>query len=216
MSPAPLKVLVADDHPIVREGLRAVVATLPDFELAASAAGGIEAVELAAADPPDVVVMDLHMEDLDGVAATQQILATHPRALVLVLTMYEHDDMLVAALRAGARGYLLKGASHTDIARALRAVAAGEAVFGSGVADQVLDRLTGRTPTTEPFSQLTHREREVLALLAQGLGTQGIATSLYLSPKTVRNHVASILAKLELPDRSQAIAAARRAGLGSD
>jgi DNA-binding NarL/FixJ family response regulator len=216
MSPAPFKVLIADDHPIVREGLRAVVATLPDFELTASAASGAEAVSLAAANPPDVVVMDLHMEDLDGVAATSQILSAHPRTLVLVLTMYEHDDMLIAALRAGARGYLLKGASHTDIARALRAVAAGEAVFGSGVAEQVLARITGQTPTTEPFPQLTSREREILTLLAQGLGTHNIAATLYLSPKTVRNHVANILAKLEVPDRSQAIAAARRAGLGSD
>ena len=215
MNPAPLKVLVADDHPIVREGLRAVVATLPDFELTATAASGAEAVDLAAADPPDVVVMDLHMDDLDGVAATQQILAAHPRAAVLVLTMYEHDDMLIAALTAGARGYLLKGASHTDIARALRAVASGEAVFGSGVADQVLNRLTGRTSSTEPFPQLTQREHEVLVLLAQGLGTHNIAARLYLSPKTVRNHVANILAKLDLPDRAQAIAAARRAGLGS-
>ncbi len=216
MSPAPFKVLIADDHPIVREGLRAVVATLPDFELTASAASGAEAVSLAAANPPDVVVMDLHMEDLDGVAATRQILAAHPRAVVLVLTMYEHDDMLIAALRAGARGYLLKGASHMDIARALRAVAAGEAVFGSGVAEQVLARITGQTRTTEPFPQLTSREREILALLAQGLGTHNIAARLYLSPKTVRNHVANILAKLEVPDRSQAIAAAHRAGLGSD
>ncbi|HLL65714.1 MAG TPA: response regulator transcription factor [Micromonosporaceae bacterium] len=214
MSTEPLRVLVADDHPIVREGLRAVLATVPAFVLSGVAASGTEAVALAAADPPDVVIMDLHMPDLDGVAATRQILAAHPRAAVLVLTMYDNDDMLVAALSAGARGYLLKGASHTDIVRALHAVAAGEAVFGSGVADQLLRRVAGRAPVVEPFPLLTQREREVLTLLAQGLGTQHIAARLYLSPKTVRNHVASILAKLDLPDRAQVIAAARRAGLG--
>jgi DNA-binding NarL/FixJ family response regulator len=197
------------------EGLRGVLATMPDFELTASASTGTEAVHAAAADPPDVVIMDLHMPDLDGGTATRQILAANPNIAVLVLTMYENDEMLVSALQAGARGYLLKGASHTDIARALRAIAAGEAVFGSGIADRVLERLNDRTRASEPFPQLTRRELEILQLLARGNGTQHIAQQLYLSPKTVRNHVANILAKLDLPDRSQAIAAAREAGLGT-
>ncbi len=208
-----LKVLVADDHPIVREGLRAIIETMSEFTLVASVPGGLEAVRAAAANPPDIVVMDLQMADLDGVQATRQILAGNPRAVVLVLTMYEDDDMLAAALEAGARGYLLKGASHGDISRALRSVAAGEVVFGSGIADHVLARLSGQAAGTTPFPQLSEREREVLTLLAQGLGTQNIAMRLYLSPKTIRNHVANILAKLGLPDRSQAIAAARQAGL---
>lgn len=212
---APVRVVVADDHPIVREGLRAVLASLPDFTLAASTATGADAVAAVCADPPDVVVMDLHMPDMDGVAATRTILAEHPRVAVLVLTMYEDDEMLTAALAAGARGYLLKGASHEEISDALRAVGRGDAVFGRGVADRVLARLAGRAPAViDPFPQLTAREREVLDRLARGAGTADIARALYLSPKTVRNHVANILCKLDLPDRAQAIAAARRAGLG--
>lgn len=208
-----IRVMIADDHPIVREGLRAVLAALPDFELVATAATGSEAVTAGTTHHPDVVVMDLHMPDLDGVQATRQLLAAHPDTAVLVLTMYDDDDMLLAALKAGARGYLLKGASHSDIAQALRSIVAGGAVFGTGVADQILGRLAGRA-TPNPFPQLTRRELEILELLAQGCGSQNIAHRLYLSAKTVRNHVANILAKLDLPDRAQAIAAARDAGLG--
>ena len=214
MTGQPITVMIADDHPIVREGLRAVLATLPDLELVGSAATGTEAVEIAAQSQPAVIVMDLHMPELDGVEATRRILADHPAAAVLVLTMYEGDEMLVAALRAGARGYLLKGASHSDIAQAVRAVAAGGVVFGTGVADHVLGRLTGRAVEANPFPQLTPRELEILDLLAQGCGNADLARRLYLSPKTVRNHVANILAKLEVPDRAQAIATARQAGLG--
>lgn len=134
---------------------------------------------------------------------------------VLVLTMYDDDEMLRAALKAGARGYLLKGAGHSDIAQALRSIVTGGAVFGAGVADQVLDRLAGRA-ATNPFPQLTQRELEILELLAQGCGNQDIARRLHLSPKTVRNHVANILAKLDVPDRAQAIAIAREAGLNTD
>jgi DNA-binding NarL/FixJ family response regulator len=216
MTGLPTRVVVADDHPIVREGLRAVLGALADFELVGTAASGDEVVRVVRATQPDVVVMDLHMPNLDGVQATRHILATQPDVTVLVLTMYDDDEMLMAALRAGARGYVLKGASHSDIARALRSVGAGEAVFGSGIANQVLARLSGRVTPTNPFPQLTRRELEILELLAQGRGNQDIARRLYLSPKTVRNHVANILAKLELADRSQAIVAAREAGLGSD
>jgi DNA-binding NarL/FixJ family response regulator len=216
MSGIPIRVVVADDHPIVREGLRAVVAALADFELVGSADSGDEVVTVVATTHPDVVVMDLHMPHLDGVQATKQILAANPNVAVLVLTMYDDDEMLMSALRAGARGYLLKGASHSDIARALRSVSEGEAVFGSGVANHVLARLAGRVAPTEPFPQLTRRELEIMELLAQGRGNQDIARRLYLSPKTVRNHVANILSKLEFTDRLQAIVAAREAGLGSD
>ena len=215
MTVTPLKVLVADDHPMVQQGLRTVLDALPDFELAAVASTGEEAVTAAAATQIDLVIMDLHMPDLDGVQATMRILAARPQVGVLVLTMYDDDQMLVAALKAGARGYLLKGANHQEIARALRSVAAGEAVFGKGVAQQVLDRLRGQHAATNPFPQLTERELEVLDLLAQGLGTEQIARKLFLSPKTIRNHVANILAKLDVSDRAQAIALAREAGLGS-
>jgi DNA-binding NarL/FixJ family response regulator len=212
---APAKVMIADDHPIVREGLRAVLATLPDFELVATAATGSDAVAAAATHHLDIVVMDLHMPDLDGVQAIKQLLDAHPDMAVLVLTMYDDDEMLRAALKAGARGYLLKGAGHSDIAQALRSIVTGGAVFGAGVADQVLDRLAGRA-ATNPFPQLTQRELEILELLAQGCGNQDIARRLHLSPKTVRNHVANILAKLDVPDRAQAIAIAREAGLNTD
>ena len=213
MTAPPLRVMIADDHPIVREGLRAVLAALPDFELVGTTASGQEAVSTAASCRPDVIVMDLHMPELDGVAATRAVLAEHPEVAVLILTMYDDDEMLVAALKAGARGYVLTGASDADIAQALRTVAAGGAVFGTGVADLVLGRLMGRAARS-PFPQLTPRELEILALLAAGRGNQDVAQRLYLSPKTVRNHVANILAKLDVPDRAQAIAAARDAGLG--
>jgi len=216
MISTPIRVVVADDHPIVREGLRAVLSALADFELVGTAASGTEAVSVVAAVQPDVVVMDLHMPDVDGVQATRHILAAQPDVAVLVLTMYDDDEMILAALKAGARGYLLKGASHNDIARALRAVAGGEAVFGRGIADHILARLTGHMTTTRLFPQLSTRELEILELLAQGSGNQDIARRLYLSPKTVRNHIANILAKLDVPDRAQAIATAREAGLGSD
>jgi DNA-binding NarL/FixJ family response regulator len=209
MIATPIRVVVADDHPIVREGLRAVLSALTDFELVGTAASGKEAVSVVTAAQPDVV-------DLDGVQATQHILAAQPDMAVLVLTMYDDDEMILAALRAGARGYLLKGASHSDIARALRAVAGGEAVFGRGIADHVLARLTGHMAPTKLFPQLSTRELEILELLALGSGNQDIARRLYLSPKTVRNHVANILAKLQVPDRAQAIATAREAGLGGD
>jgi DNA-binding NarL/FixJ family response regulator len=211
---APRRVLIADDHPIVREGLRAVLAALPDFELVGTAASGREAVDIAADCQPDVIVMDLHMPELDGVQATRVVLGAQPDVAVLILTMYDDDEMLVAALTAGARGYLLKGASHGDIAHALRSVAAGSAVFGTGVAELVLGHITGRAAPPPAFPQLTPRELEILDLLAAGCGNQEVAGKLYLSPKTVRNHVANVLAKLGVADRSQAIAAAREAGLG--
>jgi DNA-binding NarL/FixJ family response regulator len=213
---APYKVVAADDHPMIREGLRAVLATLPDFELVAEAGTGDEAIEAVAATGADIVIMDLHMPGIDGAEATRRILTRNPNVRILVLTMFDNDEMLVAGLRAGARGYLVKGANHAEIAGALRSVAAGEAVFGKGVADQVLDRLSGRVTDIRPFPQLTTREFEILDLLASGLGTRDIARKVFLTDKTVRNYIAIILTKLEVPDRAQAIVAAQRAGLGAD
>lgn len=214
MTGKPWRVLIADDHPIVREGLRAILAVLPDFELVGEATTGTEAVEGAQTAQPDLVVMDLHMPDLDGVEATRQLVAASPGLAVLVLTMHDDDGMLIAALQAGARGYLLKGAGHNEIAQSLRSVVVGGAAFGVGVADHVLLRLTGRAQPQAAFPQLTRRELEVLDLLAGGTGNQEIARELWISAKTVRNHVANIVAKLEVSDRFQAIVLARDAGLG--
>lgn len=207
-------VLIADDHPIVREGLRAILAVLPDFELVGEATNGAEAVAIAEATKPDIVVMDLHMPELDGVEATRRLVAAQPGIAVVVLTMHDDDGMLISALQAGARGYLLKGAGHEEITQALRSVVAGGAAFGAGVADNVLLRLSGRTEPKAVFPQLTSRELEVLGLLARGTGNQDIARQLWLSAKTVRNHVANIVAKLEVSDRFEAIVLARDAGLG--
>ena len=189
---------------------------LPDFELVGEAITGVEAVSVAQAARPDLVVMDLHMPGLDGVEATRQVLAASPETAVLILTMHDDEGMLMAALRAGARGYLLKGASADEIAQAMRSIVGGGAAFGTGVADRVLLRLTGPAQTPTVFPQLTRREVEVLELLAGGMGNQEMARRLWLSPKTVRNHVANIVAKLEVNDRYQAIVMARDAGLGRD
>jgi len=210
VTPAPWRVLIADDHPIVREGLRAVMGVLPDFELVGEATTGSEAVRIAQTSRPDIVVMDLNMPELDGVEATRQLVAANPDIAVLVLTMHDDDGMLVAALRAGARGYLLKGADQTELAQAMRAVIGGGAAFGPGIADLVLLRLAGKVSPTAAFPQLTRRELEVLTLLAEGVGNQDIARRLWLSP----NHVANIVAKLGVTDRFQAIVLARDAGVG--
>jgi DNA-binding NarL/FixJ family response regulator len=210
-----VRVVVADDHPVVRDGLRALLASLPDFELVGEAANGREAVRSAVTDRPDVIVMDLRMPDLDGVAATAEICRTAPDVAVLVLTMLEDDDWVFAAMRAGARGYLVKGASQQEIVRAITAVAAGEAIFGPGVARRVLRYLTAPPPAAQPaFPELSPREREVLDLIAGGLTNSAIAARLCLSAKTVGNHTSAIFAKLQVAGRAEAIIRAREAGLG--
>ena len=207
--------LVADDHPVVRDGLRALIGSLPALTLVGEADTGSAAVRLAVSLRPDVVIMDLEMPDLDGIEATRQILRAAPATAVLVLTMFEDDDKVHAALRAGARGYLLKGASQDEITRAISAVATGGAVFGAKVAARVIGRLADPPAApAPPFPRLSVREREVLDLLAAGLPTRGIAARLTLSEKTVANHVSTILTKLGLASRAEAIVAARDAGLG--
>ena len=210
-----ISVLVADDHPVVRDGLRALIGSLPALTLVGEADTGSAAVRLAVSLRPDVVIMDLEMPDLDGIEATRQILRATPATAVLVLTMFEDDDKVHAALRAGARGYLLKGASQDEITRAISAVATGGAVFGAKVAARVIGRLADPPAApAPPFPRLSVREREVLDLLAAGLPTRGIAARLTLSEKTVANHLATILTKLGLASRAEAIVAARDAGLG--
>jgi DNA-binding NarL/FixJ family response regulator len=210
---APIRVLIADDHPLYREGLAALLRAGPGTELAGIAATGPDAVELARQVRPDVVIMDLRMPGLNGIEATRRILADCPHAAVIVLTMLDEDDSVIAALRAGARGYLLKGADQDAIRRAVHAAAAGEAIFGAGPAARVLESVA-RMPAAPVFPQLTDREREVLELIAQGRPNVAIAARLGLSEKTIRNNVSSILAKLQVADRSAAIVTARDAGLG--
>jgi DNA-binding NarL/FixJ family response regulator len=209
-----VRVVVADDHPIVRDGLRALLASLPDMEMVGEATTGREAVRSAVADRPDVIVMDLRMPDLDGASATAEICRVAPDVAVLVLTMLDDDDSVFAAMRAGARGYLVKGASQQEIVRAITAVAAGEAIFGPGVARRVL-RFFASPPAAEPaFPELSPREREVLDLIASGLTNSAIAGRLGLSAKTVGNHTSAIFAKLQVAGRAEAIIRAREAGLG--
>jgi DNA-binding NarL/FixJ family response regulator len=209
-----IRVLIADDHPLVRQGLRAALAPMPDVEVVAEAASGQGAIREALLHRPDVVVMDLQMPDLNGIDATRELARALPSAAVLVLTMFDDDDWVFAAMRAGARGYVLKGVEHHEIARAIMAVAAGEAIFGPAVATRVLAYFATPPVTPTPFPELTAREREVLDRLAAGRTNHQIADQLGLSAKTVANHISAIFAKLQVADRTQAILRARDAGLG--
>jgi DNA-binding NarL/FixJ family response regulator len=214
----PVRVVLADDHPMFRYGLRAVLDGAEEVTVVGEAADGEQLLTLVEQARPDVVLTDLAMPGLDGVTATRRLLQRHPELGVLVLTMHEDDEMLFSALRAGARGYLLKGADKAEILRALQAVAAGEAVYGAAVARRIVAFFTGAQQhyTARVFPGLTTREREVLELVAAGYGNHEIARRLVLSEKTVRNHVAAILLKLEVADRATAVAKARDAGLGSN
>ena len=212
----PIEVIIADDHPVFRDGLRALLDTDAEISVVGEASTGTAVVALVAEVQPDVVVMDLHMPELDGVVATREILHTSPRVAVLVLTMFDDDDSVFAAMRAGARGYLLKGANQADVVRAVHLVAAGEAMFGPAVAQRVIEFFARPRSAAAPiaFPQLTDREHEILDLLAQGHPNATIATRLRISDKTVRNHVSNIFTKLAVADRAQAIVRAREAGLG--
>ena len=213
-----LRVLVADDHLIFRDGLRALLASTPDAELVGEAATGEEAIALASSLQPDLVLMDLQMPDLNGIEATRRIVHDSPHIRVLVVTMFEDDSSVLAAMRAGARGYLLKGATHGEMARAIRAVGEGEAILSPTIAARLMEFFTSFRPAVTPqvFPELSDREREILDLIAQGHKNPDIAARLVLSPKTVRNHVTNILSKLQVADRSEAIIRAREAGLGHD
>lgn len=210
-----ITVVLVDDHPVVRSGLRALIDSLPGFRVVGEAADGEAAVREVQLRRPDVAVMDVLMPGIDGVEATRRIVASVPRTAVLVLSMAEQDDVVFGAMQAGARGYLLKGAEQEELARALRAVVAGEAIFGSGVAERVLGLFAeDRGASAEPFPQLTPRERDVLELVAQGRRNAAIGDMLGMAPKTVANHLSSIFVKLRLADRSEAIVRAREGGLG--
>jgi DNA-binding NarL/FixJ family response regulator len=213
-----IRVVVVDDHPMMREGLRALVASLPDIEVVGEAENGEGARRETQLTRPDVVVMDLHMPGTNGVEATRAIRRDVPDTRVLVLTMFEDDDSVFAAMRAGASGYLVKGAQQAEIVRAIRSVADGQAIFGPSVARRIIDFFAGgdRPARPEPFPELTAREREVLALIAAGRANAAIARRLSISGKTVSNHISAIFAKLQVADRSEAIVRARRAGLGDN
>lgn len=210
-----VRVLIADDHPVFRAGMVTVLEDLDGVEVVAQAADGEAALAAIAEHAPDVVLMDLRMPGLGGLEATARIRVEHPGTAVLVLTMDSDDDSIFAALRAGARGYLLKEADGLDIQRAIDGVARGEAVFGPGIAERVLGFFAaGRSAAASPFPQLTPRELEVLEMIAQGLDNQQIARRLVLSDKTVRNRVSDVLAKLHARSRAEMVALARDAGLG--
>lgn len=212
----PIRILVADDHTLFRRGIGALLVAVPDIALVGEAATGEEVITQAAALQPDVILMDIKMPGMNGIEATRRILAAHSGIAVVVLTMLEDDDSVFAAMRAGARGYVVKGADETEMLRVVRAVAGGEALFGPAIAARLMAFFSdaGPIPKARLFPDLTERERDVLALIAQGHSNAEIATRLFLSPKTVRNYISSIFDKLQVTDRAQAIVRAREAGMG--
>jgi DNA-binding NarL/FixJ family response regulator len=215
-----ISVLVVDDHTLFRDGLSAILTTVADIEVVGEAGTGREAVAQVKILAPDVVLMDISMPDLNGIEATQQILAIKPDTGIIMLTMLEDNDSLFAAMCAGARGYILKGADKAEVLKTIRAVANGEALFGPAIASRLtsfFQNTGGRAPQNEiasPFPDLTDRERELLELIAQGENNQDIAQRLHISAKTVSNHISNIFNKLQVADRAQAIVKARQAGLG--
>ena len=212
-----IRVLIADDHALFRYGMRAMLNSDPGFEVVGEAATGEEAVGKATELKPDIVLMDIQMPDLNGIDATRRIVQVDPRIGVVVVTMFEEDDSVFAAMRAGARGYVLKGADADEVVKVMRAVAEGEAHFGPDIARRLMGFFSApKHAPTEAFPELTAREGEVLDLIARGSNNAEIAKRLYVSPKTVRNHVSNIFLKLQVADRAQAMIRAREAGLGHD
>jgi DNA-binding NarL/FixJ family response regulator len=210
-----IQILICDDHAEFRRGLRALLDTAPGLEVAGEAADGREAVNIAASLQPDIILMDLHMPGTNGVEATRRILQTSPHIGIIMLTMIEDDDSVFAAVQAGARGYVLKGARKAEIVRAVLAVADGEAIFGPAIAKRLMRYLAPPVSAPPPptFPQLTTREVEILQLMAEHLTNPEIAARLNLTPKTIRNNVSNIFTKLQVADRAQAIIAARQAGV---
>lgn len=213
-----LRVLIVEDHPLFRKGLRALLRSMDDVEIVGEATSGREAQELAARQGPDVVLMDLQMPDGDGLSATRAIVAERPQTHILVVTLFDDDESVFAALQAGARGYVLKDAGEEEMVQAIRAVGRGEAIFSPAIASRLIDYFAGAREAlpAEAFPELTEREREVLDLIARGETNADIAERLSISVKTVQNHVSNIYAKLQVADRAQAAIRAREAGLGRE
>src|SRR5574341_1055763 len=211
-----IRVLIADDHPFYREGVRTMLSVVPEIEIVGEAASGDEAIVQATALQPDVILMDLKMPGLNGVEATRRILHTSPQIGVLVLTMFEANESVFAAMRAGARGYLLKDVNQDEVARAIKAVSRGEAIFSPAIASRLIHYFAALKPAAAnlAFPELSDREQEILQLIAQGYDNATIAERLLLRTKTVQNHVSNIFSKLQVVDRAQAIVRAREAGLG--
>jgi DNA-binding NarL/FixJ family response regulator len=211
----PIKLLIADDHQLFRDGLKALIMSAPDVELVAEASTGSEALQLAATHQPHVALLDIQMPEVNGIEATRRMLAAHPQIKVLMLTMFDDDHSVLAAMRAGARGYVLKGVKREEMLRAIRSVAEGEAIFSPAIAARMADFFSQiqQSPAATLFPELTEREREVLSLLAREYKNADIARELFLSPKTVRNHVSNILSKLQAANRAAAAQRARDAGL---
>ncbi len=212
-----IRILIADDHRLFRAGLRALLGSIAGLEVVGEATTGGEAIRQAQALQPDVMLMDIQMPDMNGIDATRAITAASPHLGVLMVTMFEDDESVFAAMRAGARGYVLKGADQEEMVRVIRAVGKGEALFGPAIARRLTQFFAQPRPALPPtvFPELTDREREILALLAQGYNNGEIAARLNLAVKTVRNHISNIFNKLQVVDRAQAIIRAREAGLGS-
>ena len=214
--PEKIRILIADDHPLVRSGVRAFLNSVPDIEIVGEAGSGEEAIAEALKTQPDIILMDIQMPGLNGIEATRYILRDSPHIGMIMVTIYDDDDAVFAAMRAGARGYVLKGADQAEVLRAIQAVAKGEALFSPGIAQRLVKYFTTLSTITPSasFPELTERERQILNLIAQGLNNQQISDRLSLSPKTVRNHISNIFSKLQVADRTQAILRAREAGLG--
>ena len=211
-----IRILIADDHPLFRDGLHGLLDSVPDTEVVGEAMDGQEAIALATSLQPDVILMDLKMPGVNGLQAMREILRTSPHIRIVIVSMLEDDDSVFAAMRAGARGYLPKGANQAEMLAAIRAVANGEAIFGPGIAQRLIGFFSNIRPatTSQIFPELTEREVEILALIAQGRTNEEIAEQFVLSLKTVRNHVSNIFSKLQVADRAQAVLRAREAGMG--
>lgn len=213
-----IRVLIADDHPLFRDGIRTLLLAVADMALVGEAENGDEAVTLTEQLQPDVLLLDIQMPGINGIEAARQIVRNSPHIAVLMVTMYDDDASVFSAMRAGARGYLLKGSKQDEIQRAIRAAANGEAIFSPAIASRMVTFFANVKQPKSPrlFPELSNREREILDLIAQGYRNPDIAEKLYLSPKTVRNQVSNILSKLQVADRAQAIITARDAGLGQE
>lgn len=211
-----IRIIIADDHTLFRDGLQALFRSIPDVEVIGEADTGEAAIEKSASLQPDVILMDIQMPDMNGIEATRNIVRASPHIGIIIVTMFEDDDSVFAAMRAGARGYILKGADQVEMLRAIRAVGNGEALFGPAIATRLMKYFSAPRPEEAPqvFPELTDRERQVLELIAQGLNNKKIARQLTISEKTVRNHVSNIFNKLQVADRAQAIIRARKAGMG--